>query len=45
MDEKDVAWRLKSRALWLAKGDGNSKFLQQYANHRKNTNTTWKVNR
>eukprot|EP01018_Ginkgo_biloba_P022058 Gb_03022 [translate_table: standard] len=45
LDEKEAAWRLKSRALLLSKGDENSKVFHQHANHRKNVNTIWKINR
>jgi hypothetical protein len=34
LEEKEMASRLKSRALWLAKGDENNKYFYQYANHK-----------
>ena len=33
--------RLKSRALWLNKGDLNTRFFHQYANHQKIINSIW----
>jgi hypothetical protein len=40
LDDKEVAWRLKSRALWLEKGDHeNTKYFHHDAMHRKNVNT------
>jgi len=32
---------LKMREIWLAAGDENSKFFQNYAKGRKNTNMIW----
>jgi hypothetical protein len=40
---KDIAWRLKSKALWLEKGDESSKFFHQFANYRKYVDIIWKV--
>lgn len=34
---------MKSRATWLESGDQNTKFFQNYANHRKNINTIWEM--
>eukprot|EP01018_Ginkgo_biloba_P006122 Gb_38546 [translate_table: standard] len=45
LEEKEHLWRLNSRALWLAKGDENTKYFHQYANFRKNVNTIWKIHR
>lgn len=42
-DEKKEVWRLKSQALWFEKGDENTKKIHLFANHRKNSNTMWKV--
>jgi mannosylglycoprotein endo-beta-mannosidase len=41
--KEGVTWRLKSRAVWLAKGDSNTKFFHKYANFRKNLNAIWEV--
>ena len=41
--EKEEAWRLKSRALWLECGDDNTKFFHAYARGRKATNTIWSL--
>ena len=40
---REQSWRLKSRAIWLQAGDENSKFFQNYAKGRKNTNTIWEM--
>ena len=39
LDEKEVAWKLKSRAIWLEQGDEKLKKKHQYEKGRKNTNT------
>jgi hypothetical protein len=39
----ETTWRLKSKALWLEKGDNNTKYFHEYANHHKNVNTIWKM--
>eukprot|EP00253_Pinus_taeda_P028876 PITA_28876 len=39
--EKEEQWRLKSRAIWLQVGDGNTKFFHNFANGRKASNTIW----
>lgn len=36
-------WRLKSRAIWVSHGDGNSKLFHSYASHRRNTNAIWEL--
>jgi hypothetical protein len=43
LEEKEVARRLKSRALWLEKGDDNPKDFNQFANHHKSVNTIWEL--
>jgi len=32
MDEKEVVWRIKSRALWLEKGDENKTKIHHFTN-------------
>lgn len=41
--EKEEQWRLKSRAMWLQVGDGNTKFFHNFTNCRKATNTIWQL--
>jgi hypothetical protein len=41
--EREAQWRLKSRALWLACGDENTKFFQAFSKGRKMTNTIWSL--
>eukprot|EP01018_Ginkgo_biloba_P002192 Gb_33330 [translate_table: standard] len=43
LEEMEYCWRLKRRALWLSKGDKDTKFFHQFANFRKNVNTIWKI--
>ena len=38
LKDSEDQWRLKSRAIWLEAGDENSKFFQNYAKGRKNSN-------
>ncbi len=40
---REESWRLKSRAIWLQAGDDNTKFFQNYAKGRKNSNTIWEM--
>ena len=35
--------RQKSRATWLLCGDDNTSFFHNFANHRKNINSIWKI--
>jgi hypothetical protein len=42
-DDKEVDWRLKSRAIWLDKGDENTKFSHDFAKGRKEINNIWKL--
>ena len=41
--EREEAWRLKSRAIWLECGDDNTKFFHAYARGRKVANTIWSL--
>ena len=41
--EREEAWRLKSRAIWLDCGDDNTKFFHAYARGRKVANTIWSL--
>ena len=36
--------RLKSRVLWINKGDANNKFFHSYASARRNSNVIWSLN-
>jgi hypothetical protein len=37
--KEEKEWRLKSRATWIAEGDENTKFFQNFSKHQKNINT------
>ena len=41
--EKEEAWRLKSRAIWLESGDDNTKNFHAYARGRMVANTIWSL--
>jgi len=41
LGEKEVLWRLKSRAFWLKGGDENTKLFQSYAKGRQMGNIIW----
>lgn len=41
--KEEAAWRLKSRALWLKKGDSNTKFFHSIANARRTRNSIWSM--
>eukprot|EP00253_Pinus_taeda_P019452 PITA_19452 len=43
LQNREESWRLKSRAIWLQAGDDNTKFFQNYAKGRKNSNTIWEM--
>jgi hypothetical protein len=38
LEQEEVEWRLKSRAIYMEKGDENTIFFQNYAKYRKNLN-------
>lgn len=40
---EEEAWQLKRRAIWLNSGDRNTKFFQNFATIRKNTNAVWEI--
>eukprot|EP01018_Ginkgo_biloba_P027293 Gb_33895 [translate_table: standard] len=42
LEEEKSVWRLKIKALWKAKGNDNTQFFHNFANHRKNVNIIWK---
>ena len=39
----EETWRLKSRAIWLACGDENTKKIHAYAKGKKTLNTIWSL--
>ena len=41
--QEEKKWRLKSRALWLAEGDQNTKYFHRYASQRKSINTIHEI--
>jgi len=41
LEAKEVEWNLKSKALWMKNGYGNTKLFQAYAKGRKMSNTIW----
>jgi hypothetical protein len=43
LEDKEAAWRLKSRVIWMEKGNENTKFFQAYSKGRKLTNTIWSM--
>jgi len=42
-DNNESEWRLKSRALWIQKGDDNTKYFYYYVKHLKHTNSLWQL--
>lgn len=36
--DREETWRLRSKAIWLQAGDGNTKFFHKFANGRKSSN-------
>lgn len=43
LKEREEAWRLRSKEIWLKEGDDNSKFFHKFANGRNEINTIWKL--
>lgn len=43
LDTKELVWRLKSRAMWLDKGDNNTELFHVCTNFRKFVNTAWEM--
>eukprot|EP00253_Pinus_taeda_P030342 PITA_30342 len=43
LKEREESWRLRSREIWLTKGDNNTKFFHKFSNGRKAINTIWEL--
>jgi hypothetical protein len=43
LEMEESTWRLRSRAIWIEKGDKNTKFFHKYATHRRSQNTIWDI--
>jgi hypothetical protein len=43
LSTEESTWRLRSRAIWIAKGDKNTKFFHKYASQRRCQNTIWDI--
>jgi hypothetical protein len=41
--KEEEKWRLCSRALWLASGDGNTKYFHNFASHNKVKKIIWDI--
>ena len=41
--KREAEWKFKSRAIWLAEGNENTIFFQNYAKHRTSINTIWEI--
>jgi hypothetical protein len=41
--QEEEKWRLCSRALWLANGDGNTKYFHNFASHNKIKKIIWDI--
>lgn len=39
--QEEETWQLKSQAVWIQSGDKNPKFFQNFANHRRISNSIW----
>jgi hypothetical protein len=40
---KEDMWRQKSKAIWLQKGDQNTKFFHLFASYKRNQKTIWEI--
>jgi hypothetical protein len=40
---EESTWRLRSRALWMQKGDKNTSFFHKYATQRRIQNSIWDI--
>jgi hypothetical protein len=40
---EESTWRLRSRALWMKKGDKNTSFFHKYATQRRIQNSIWDI--
>jgi hypothetical protein len=40
---EESTWSLRSRAIWINKGDKNTKFFHKFATQRRSQNTIWDI--